>query len=323
MKRITDRLPVRYAPEVEAALAEGKPVLALESTVITHGLPFPQNLETARELEKTARDKGAVPATLAVLDGVIQIGLKERDLDRLSELSLQSRTHAHVLQKLARRDLPLAVAHKLSGGTTVSATLQLAHLAGIQVFATGGIGGVHRLWQQSLDISADLSALKDHPVIVVTAGCKAILDLPATLEQLETLSVPVYGWQTGLCPAFYTRETEYKIERIEHTDTLAAVWQAQLELHANSGRKGCSPGLAVMNPIPAEFDIPAAVINPRIEQALREADQTGIRGKAVTPFLLQRLAEITEGKSVRANLALLRNNVTLGSRIARALAGKH
>jgi pseudouridylate synthase len=314
-----DRQLLWFAPEVRHALDNFEPVLALESTVITHGLPYPRNLEIAQELEQTARDNGATPATIVLIDGIIHIGLLPDDLERLGVYSLQAQTDAYSLKKLARRDLPLAVANQWSGGTTVSATLQLAHLAGIQVFATGGIGGVHRAWQDSLDISADLPALADYPIIIVTAGCKAILDIPATLELLETLSVPVYGWQTDRCPAFYTKDSAYPIDRVDEVDTIINAWQANLALGQSAEHPAAASATVVMNPIPEQFSLPSEVIEPYILQAVKAAEKQGIKGKATTPFLLQKLSEITQGRAVQTNLELLKNNVRLGSQIARRI----
>ncbi len=303
---------------VESALKAGKPVLALESTVITHGLPYPQNLEIAHLLEQTALEHKVTPATIAVIDGNIHIGLEDKDFERLAELSQAAQADRSLLNKIAMRDIPLALAENWSGGTTVSATVYCAHLAGIRVFATGGIGGVHRFWTESFDISADLPALAKYPVIVVTAGCKAILDIPATLEQLETLSVPVYGWRTDLCPAFYTRESAYHIDRVDSIQTIAAAYRAANALAQSKG--GISSGMVIMNPIPAEHSIPSELIEPVIQQAIREAEQLGISGKAITPWLLQRLSESTRGQSIAANLELLKNNVRLGCGIATELS---
>lgn len=312
---------ITYSNEVRTALNEGNPVLALESTVITHGLPYPQNLEIARELEQTAVDNGVTPATIAIIDGNIHIGLENKEFERLAELSQAAQTDKFLLRKIALRDIPLALAENWSGGTTVSATVYAAYLAGIKVFATGGIGGVHRFWQESFDISADLPALAKYPVIVVTAGCKAILDIPATLEQLETLSVPVYGWQTEFCPAFYTRTSPHKIDRVDKLEAITAAYRAANSLA--KGKGAVSGGFVIMNPIPEKFSIAADIIEPIIKQAIDEAAQLGIKGKAITPWLLQRLSETTRGKSVAANLELLRNNVILGSQIASQLRIKN
>ena len=320
MEKLKDTPIMKFAPEVRQALNNSEPVLALESTVITHGLPYPRNLEIAQELESLASAEGVVPATIVMLDGIIHIGLGKTEWGTLEALSQQAQTDTSVLKKLARRDLALAVAKKWNGGTTVSATIHLADFAGIKVFATGGIGGVHRQWQESFDISADLTALSMCSVIIVTAGCKAILDIPATLEQLETLSVPVLGWQTNYCPAFYTKDTPYPVERADDIDEIVQVWQNNLELSQTGISKNASPAVVVMNPVPDEYSIPSELIEPAIHQALEEAEQLGIKGKATTPFLLAKLAEITKGKSVQANLELLKNNVHLGSIIAKAVA---
>jgi len=310
-------LNIRFSKAIELSLAEGKPVLALESTVITHGLPYPQNLEIARELQQIASDNNVTPATIVLIEGVVHIGLEEQDLEHLAKLSLQAENDKTILKKIAVRDIPMAIAEKWSGGTTVSATVYLSYLAGIKVFATGGIGGVHRFWQESFDISADLPVLAKYPVIVVTAGCKAILDIPATLEQLETLSVPVYGWQTDSCPAFYTKDSAYTIDRIDKIKSITDAYKANLEL--SQSKAAPATGFVVMNPIPSQYSIPSEIIEPIIQQAISEAGQLGVKGKAITPWLLQRLSETTKGKSVAANLELLKNNVVLGSRIASEL----
>lgn len=300
--------------------------LALESTVISHGLPYPQNLETARELEAIARAHGVEPKTIAVLGGEIKIGLNDVELEWLAK--------ATNVIKLARRDIAKAIANKRDGATTVSATMFLAHRAGIHVFATGGIGGVHRVskqnsrtsqthgeilttddWQlaTSMDISADLIELAQTPVAVVCAGAKAILDLPATLEFLETYSVPVLGFQTDELPAFYSRSSGLRVPVcVDSAEHAARIIKAHWEL-------GNTSGVLVCVPIPHENEIPREVIEPFIERALREAEAKKITGSAVTPFLLARLAEMTEGKSVRANVALLKNNVAVAADIAKAL----
>lgn len=311
---------IKYSAAVKSALTDNKPVLALESTVITHGLPYPQNLEIARKLEQIAVDNGVTPATIAVIDGCINIGLDETGFDRLAELSNQSQKEQGLHIKIALRDISMVIAKNLSGGATVSATIFCSYLAGIKVFATGGIGGVHRHWQESFDISADLSALASYPVIVVTAGCKAILDIPATLEQLETNSVPVYGWQTNHCPAFYSRESQYLVERIDAVEDIVKAYKISNEFRDSDNNNGKGSGLVVMNPIPEEYNIPSNYIEPIITQAIYEAEQLGIKGKALTPWLLQRLSDATEGKSVEANLELLKNNVKLGSMIAKSFS---
>ncbi len=306
-----------------------KTFLALESTVIAHGLPYPQNLETARELEVVARAHGVEPRTIAVIGGEIRVGLTDAELQHLAQ--------ARDVMKLARRDIAVALVHKRDGATTVSATMYLAHRAGIRVFATGGVGGVHRImgsgqWtvdrkdkephlttdhhsrSAAIDISADLLELAQTPVVVVCAGAKAILDLPATLEFLETHSVPVLGYQTDDFPAFYSRSSGLRAQaRIDSARDAARVIKTHWEL----GNPG---GVLVGVPIPHEDEIPRAAIEPFIERALRDAAEQGIVGNALTPFLLKRLEEMTGGRSVRANIALLRNNVAVAAEIAKELA---
>jgi pseudouridine-5'-phosphate glycosidase len=282
--------------------------LALESTVIAHGLPYPQNLETARVLESIAREHGAEPRTIAVIGGVIKIGLSDDELEHLAQ--------AKDVMKLSRRDIAVAIAQKRDGATTVSATMRLAHRAGIRVFSTGGIGGVHRAigQQQTWDVSADLLELAQTPVAVVCAGAKAILDLPATLEFLETHGVPVLGYQTDELPAFYSRSSGLRVPvRIDSIAEAARVIQTHWKL-------GFTSGVLITVPIPPEFETPRQVIEPYIEQAMHEAEAQKITGNAVTPFLLKRLAELTHGASVETNMALLKNNVRVGAELARALA---
>lgn len=277
--------------------------LALESTVIAHGLPYPQNVETAREMEAVARTHGVEPRTIAVIGGVIRVGLTDAELVHLAQAS--------GVMKLARRDMAIALAQKRDGATTVSATMLLAHRAGIRVFATGGVGGVHR--GNPGDVSADLLELTMTPVVVVCAGVKAILDLPATLEFLETHSVPVLGYQTDEFPAFYSRSSGLSVQaRVDSAADAAKIIRAHWEM----GNRG---GLLVCAPIPPEDEIPRQVIEPFIERALHDASEQKVVGNAVTPFLLRRLDEITVGKSVRANIALLKNNVAVGAEIAKAL----
>lgn len=284
------------------------PLLALESTVIAHGLPYPANLETARELESVARAHGAEPRTIAVIQGQIKIGLDDKELEHLGQ--------AKNVMKLSRRDLVVAVVHKRDGATTVSATMYLAERAGIKVFATGGIGGVHRsvAGKVSWDVSADLVELARTPVAVVCAGAKAILDLPATFEFLETHGVPVLGLQTDEMPAFYSRSSGVRVQaRVESATEAAKMIRAHWRL-------GNSSGLLVCVPIPTSDEIPRSVIEPLIERALMQAEEHKIAGSALTPFLLSSLAEMTQGASVKANQALLRNNVAVAADIARALA---
>ncbi len=298
------------SPAVETALKQGLPVVALESTVITHGLPWPQNLSLFRALEEILMNDGVTPATIIVLNGKAHIGVDEDLIQGITPLLKQTGSFG----KLGTRDLPLAFTRGHSGGTTVSATMQLASLAGIEVFATGGIGGAHRGWGQTLDISSDLTALASFPVAVVSAGCKAILDVPATLEYLETLAVPVLGWQTDRFPLFYTASSEHRIERLDSVEDFARLWQT----HQIMGGKG----LLIANPIPEAESIPAPQIEAFINSSLIEARLKGISGKALTPFLLDYLARATKGGSVKANLALLRNNAQVAAELAKALRQK-
>lgn len=306
---ICTKIPLETSMPVREAFAAHKPVVALESTVITHGLPYPGNIETLCMLEQCVRDAGAEPATIIVWDGIARVGIGQDVLESLSQPE-----HPN-LHKLGERDLAMAFARRYSGGTTVSATMRIAACAGIDVFATGGIGGVHRGWQSHWDISSDLTALSSIPVIVVSAGCKAILDIPATLEMLETLAVPVLGWQTDEFPAFYSRQSGMKIDRVDDLDAAAEFWKCHLGLHPHPG------GVLLANPIPPQDEIPSAAIEPFIQSALAEAAARGICGKALTPFLLDNLSRATKGESVRANLALLRNNARLASELAIALKG--
>jgi len=295
------RSHLQIAPEVAAALVAGGPVVALESTIISHGMPWPRNLETARRVEAIIRDAGAVPATIAVLDGRIRVGLGDAELERLA-------TEAG-LAKLSRRDLPIALATGGSGATTVAATMICAAAAGIAVFVTGGIGGVHRGGESSLDISADLEELARTRVAVVCAGAKAILDLPRTLEYLETRGVPVVGFRTSAFPAFYTRESGLAVDhRAESADEIARIMAAQWRLGGG--------GLVVANPIPEADALDPALIDRAIAAALAEAERGGIRGKQVTPYLLGRLEALTGGTSLTANIALVINNAATGAAIA-------
>lgn len=301
-------LPLAYAPEVADARAEGRPIVALESTIITHGMPFPQNLETARLVEATVRDAGATPATIAVMGGQLHIGLSKDKLAALAETK--------DAMKLSRADLAACLASGRTGATTVAATMIAAHLAGIDVFATGGIGGVHRGAENSFDISADLHELARTPVTVVAAGAKAILDLDKTLEVLETLGVPVIGFGQDELPAFWSRTSGLAAPL--RMDTAAEIAAA----HRMRVRLGLDGGQLVANPIPADNEIPREEITPAIEAALAEADRQGIAAKEVTPFLLQRIFELTKGRSLEANIALVRNNARLGAAIAAAIAAE-
>lgn len=299
-------LPLTFAPEVAKARDQGAALVALESTIITHGMPFPQNVETARAVEAEVRAHGAVPATIAIMGGRIHIGLTDAELDALG----QSRDVA----KLSRADLAACLATGGIGATTVAATMICAHLAGIKVFATGGIGGVHRGAEDSFDISADLMELAQTPVTVVAAGAKAILDLPKTLEVLETQGVPVIAFGQDEFPAFWSRGSGLRAPlRMDRAEDIAAA-------HRMRGLLGLPGGQLVANPIPASDEIPRAVIDPVIEAALGEASAQGIAAKAVTPYLLGRIFELTEGRSLAANIALVLNNARLAAAIARHLA---
>ena len=298
-------MDIVYSTAVAAARKEGRALVALESTIITHGMPFPHNVETARAVEAIVRDEGAEPATIAVLGGVLHIGLEPEDLDRLAQ--------ARDVMKLSRADFAYAIAAGKTGSTTVAATMIAARMAGIDVFATGGIGGVHRGAETSFDVSADLSELAQTDVIVVCAGAKAILDLPKTLEVLETNGVPVIGYGTDRLPAFWSRESGLAVPlRLDSAEAIAG--------HARARRDcGLSGGTLIANPIPASHEIAAGEINGYIAQALTDAEAQDITGKEVTPFLLGRMFELTEGRSLTANIALVENNARLAAQIARAL----
>ena len=298
---------IALSPEVSTALEEGRAVVALESTIITHGMPWPRNVETARAVEAEIRADGAVPATIAVMDGRIRVGLDDAALEALGR--------AQDVMKLSRADLAACLASGRTGATTVAATMICAHLAGLKVFATGGIGGVHRGAEASFDISADLHELARTPVTVVAAGAKAILDLPKTLEVLETLGVPVIAYGQDAFPAFWSLDSGLNAPlRMDSAEQIAAAHRMRAAL-------GLSGGQLVANPIPPEAEIPRAEIVPAVEAALAEADAQGIAAKEVTPFLLARIFEITEGRSLEANIALVKANARLGANIARALAG--
>jgi pseudouridylate synthase len=290
--------------KVQTALLNGDPVVALESTVITHGLPYPLNLDIFMGLEDILRQRNVQPATIIVLDGVVHIGLEQKDLDMVTEKLQKKRA----FDKLGMRDLALAQTHKRSGGTTVSATMRLASLCCIEVFATGGIGGVHRNWENTLDISSDLKALAEIPVAVVSAGCKAILDIPATIEYMETNAIPVIGWRTTEFPLFYSARSPYPIDNVDNIDDLATLWYNHLAL----GGKG----MLIANPIPETASLDGALIESSIKTAIDKANVLGIYGKELTPFLLDFLAQHTKGASVEANLALLKNNVLLAADLA-------
>ena len=299
---LPQNLPLTFSPEVAAARAAGAPIVALESTIITHGMPFPQNMDTARLVEQTVRDAGATPATIAIMAGRIHIGLTDVELETLAQ--------ARDVAKLSRADLAACLASGRTGATTVAATMICAHLAGIGTFATGGIGGVHRGAETTFDISADLLELAQTPVIVVCAGAKAILDIPKTLELLETHGVPVIAYGQDDMPAFWSRSCGLRAPLRMNTATEIA---AAAALRTALGLPG---GHLIANPIPVSDEIPRHIIMPHIEVALAEAAAQGIQAKAVTPFLLQRIYELTDGKSLIANIALVRNNARLAAEIA-------
>lgn len=299
------QLPPAYklSEQVARALSLGLPVVALESTVITHGLPYPRNLELAREMETEVRREQALPATIALLDGQVKVGVVAKDLERLIE--------GGDVHKLSARDFAAAISKGWSGGTTVSGTMLAAHTVGIRTFATGGIGGIHR--GAPFDISADLTQLARTPMVVVCAGAKAILDLPATLEYLETFGIPVVGYQTDEFPAFYSRVSGLKVSvRVDSPQEVAAIANTHWSL-------GMSSALLVVYPPPEEEALGPEDVEGAIQRALAEAHESGVRGQGVTPFLLGRVSELTEGASLRANLALLRNNARLAAKIAHHL----
>lgn len=294
------------SPEVQQALADGKPVVALESTIISHGMPYPKNVETAMLVEKTIRDNGAVPATIAIIGGRLKAGLSPEEIEYLGKSGRK-------VAKVSRRDLAAIVASGADGATTVTTTMIIAHMAGIKVFATGGIGGVHRGAETTMDISADLEELASTPVMVVCAGAKSILDLGLTLEYLETKGVPVIGYGTDELPAFYTRSSGFGVDyRVDTPAQLAAMFKAQQEL----GMKG---GMLVTNPIPEQYAMDKAVIDAAIEQAVAESKEQGIHGKETTPFLLARVVELTGGDSLESNIQLVLNNAIVASKTAAEL----
>ncbi len=291
------------APEVAEAIKAGKPVVALESTIISHGMPYPQNVETALNVEKIIRDNGAIPATTAIINGRLKAGLSSDEIEYLGKKGLE-------VTKVSRRDIPVIVARKMDGASTVATTMIIAAMAGIKIFATGGVGGVHRGAQQTFDISADLDELSQTPVTVVCAGAKAILDLPLTLEYLETKGVTVLGYQTEELPAFYTRKSGLKVDyRVDSPKELAATIKAKHDL----GMKG---GLLVTNPIPEEYSMDSEVINKAINEAIEEAKANHIHGKETTPFLLAKVKDITGGDSLDSNIQLVYNNAKLAAETA-------
>lgn len=297
----------RISPEITGALKKGLPVVALESTVITHGLPFPENLTLAMDMEGEVRAQNAVPATIALLQGKICVGLQSEELDALAQ--------EKECRKISVRDVGPAVAQQATGGTTVAGTLVAAQTAGIRVFATGGIGGVHR--GAPFDVSTDLQQLASSPLVVICAGAKAILDLPATLEVLETLAVPVIGYQTNDFPAFYSRKSGLQAPfRADSPQEIA-------EIAAQHWALGLKSALLVVNPVPEEYAVPSGDLEKVIDQALQEMEAQGIRGQGVSPFLLARVSQLSHGSSLKANLALLKNNARLAGQIAGALANSN
>ncbi len=304
MKNLHEYLKI--SPAVQKALDEGRPVLALESTIISHGMPYPQNLETARLCEAEARKHGVEPATVAIIHGKLCAGLTDEELEYLAKAGPK-------VAKASRRDLPILPARGADGATTVAATMIVAAMAGIRVFATGGIGGVHRGAEVTMDISADLEELARTPVAVVCAGAKSILDLGLTLEYLETKGVPVLGYRTETLPAFYTDESDFKVDyRMDSPEEIAAAVTAQRDM-------GYPGGMLITNPIPHQYAMPKDVIDAAINQALAEAKEQGVKGKATTPFLLARVCELTGGESLKSNIKLVLNNVALGAQIAAAM----
>jgi len=294
------------SPDVKAALDAGKPVVALESTIISHGMPYPKNVETALLVEQTIRENGATPATIAVIGGRLKAGLSREEIEYLGKTG-------RGVAKASRRDLPALVARGADGATTVTTTMIIAHMAGIKIFATGGIGGVHRGAETTMDISADLEELAQTPVMVVCAGAKSILDLGLTLEYLETKGVPVIGYGTEELPAFYTRKSGFGVDyRVDSPEELAAIFRAQRELDYKGG-------MLVTNPIPEEYSMDKTVIDAAIEQALDDCGAQGIKGKETTPFLLARVVELTGGDSLESNIRLVLNNAMVAARTAAAL----
>ena len=294
---------LEISPEVRAALAEGKPVVALESTIISHGMPYPQNVETAMNVERIVRENGAVPATIAIIGGKLKAGLSAEEIEYLGR-------KGYDVTKASRRDLPVLVSRGEDGATTVATTMIIAAMAGIRVFATGGIGGVHRGAEVTMDISADLEELAHTPVLVVCAGAKSILDLGLTLEYLETKGVPVIGYGTDELPAFYTRKSGFGVDyRLDTPDEVAAAFRAKLEM-------GLGGGMLVTNPIPEPYSMDPDVINRAIDEAVAEAKARGIKGKQTTPFLLAKIKDLTGGDSLASNIRLVYNNAALAAQVA-------
>ena len=296
---------LQISPEVQDALNNNKPVVALESTIISHGMPFPQNAQTALEVEDAIRQQGVIPATIAIIHGVMKVGLSKEEIELLGR-------EGHAVTKVSRRDLPFVVAAGINGATTVASTMIIAAMAGIKVFATGGIGGVHRGAEHTFDISADLQELAKTNVAVVCAGAKSILDLGLTTEYLETNGVPLIGYQTQSLPAFFCRTSPFEVSiRLDSAEAIARAMAVKWQT-------GLNGGLVVANPIPEHFAMPEETINAAIDQAVKEAEEQGVTGKASTPFLLARVAELTGGDSLKSNIQLVFNNARLACDIAKS-----
>ncbi len=295
---------LELSKEFEEALKNKQPVIALESTIISHGMPYPQNLEVAAKLESIAREMGVTPATICLMEGKVKIGLEQKDLEILAR--------ANDVAKVSHRDIGRIIASKKVGATTVAATMIAANWSGIKVFATGGIGGVHRNAEDTFDVSNDLIELSRIPVIVVSAGAKAILDLPKTLEYLETMGVPVYGYKTDKFPAFYSSQSNLKIDKIDTPQQIADIYKINIEFGLNNG-------ILIANPIPEQFEIPFAEMEEYIDLALQKASNNRITGREFTPFLLSEIVKITQGRSLQANIKLVENNVQLACEIAKEL----
>lgn len=294
-------------PEVKKALEENKPVVALESTIISHGMPYPKNVETALRVEEIVRENGAIPATIAIIGGKLTVGISKEEIDYLGKKGLN-------VTKASRRDIPILVSRNEDGATTVAATMIIASMAGVKIFATGGIGGVHRGAEVTMDISADLEELSNTNVAVICAGAKSILDLGLTMEYLETKGVPVIGYKTDDLPAFYTRESDFKVNyRMESPDEIARALKSKEDLNMKGS-------VVIANPIPVEYAMDSSYISKAIEDAIVEAEKLGIKGKDTTPYLLDKIQQITEGKSLEANIQLVYNNVKLGAQIALELS---
>lgn len=304
MKNLEKYLDIK--DEVKEALEAGKPVIALESTIIAHGMPYPKNIETALEIEDILRENGVVPATIGIIDGRIKVGLTKEEVEFLGQ--------SDEVAKVSRRDFPIVLGEKQHGATTVAGTMIAAELAGIKIFVTGGIGGVHRGAETSFDVSADLEELKRTSVAVISAGAKSILDIGLTLEKLETFGVPVLSYQTDEIPAFYSRHSGFKSDyKLDTPEQAAAILKAKWEI-------GLEGGVLITNPVPEADEIEYSLIEEKIEQALSEAEKEGISGKEMTPFLLDRIKEITDGQSLETNISLVRNNAIVGAKIANAFA---